>query len=211
MADPSFTAVTMFKKTSHNATHREQYPTGQPKLWAGKPCPVTDTYEKLCHTRGVPDMDAFSSLQFRENSGKISKGPNDISTILLTKGGIRDWLGKPIPPTPEVSHTWRNYDDDTQFMTVHETGTNEFQTLLPANICKKGRYPFSPPNDTVMTTAVITTGSPPTGTEPMMKLLESTLLGPHQTRAVWVKFFALRYLHNREPYRLNIFESRHFT
>jgi len=33
----------------------------------------------------------------------------------------------------------------------------------------------------------------------------------HQTRAVWVKFFALRYLHNREPYRLNIFESRHFA
>jgi len=61
-------------------------------------------------------------------------------------------------------------------MTVHETGTNEIQTLLPTNVCKKGRYPFSPPNGTVITTDV--EGLDTTGTEPMMKLLESTLLGP---------------------------------
>jgi len=34
---------------------------------------------------------------------------------------------------------------------------------------------------------------------------------PHQTHTICVKFFALRYLHNCEPYRLNIFESLHFT
>jgi len=138
MADSPLTAVKMYQKISHEATNREEYPTGQPKIWAGKRRPVAQTYAKLCHTRDVPDMDAFSRLQFREDRGKIFNGRDDIPTILLTKGGVRDWLGNSIPPTPDVSYTWRNYDDYSQFMTVHETGTNEFQTLLPANICKKG-------------------------------------------------------------------------
>jgi len=48
-------------------------------------------------------MDAFSRLQFRENTGKMFNGPNDIPT------------------------TWQKHDDDAPFTTVHETGTNEFQ------------------------------------------------------------------------------------
>jgi len=41
MADPSFTAVTMYHKHSHKApsTDRGPYPPGQPKLWAGNPRP----------------------------------------------------------------------------------------------------------------------------------------------------------------------------
>jgi len=122
-------------------------------------------------------MDAFSRMQFRGDNGRLFNGPNHIPTILLTKGSVRDWLGKQInPPSPQVSHTWWNFDDETHFTTVHETGTNEFQTLLPTNVRKKGRCPFSPPNGTVITANV--DGSVTTGTEPMMKLLESTLLGP---------------------------------
>jgi len=177
MVDSPLAAVKMYRKISHEATDREEYPTGHPKIWAGKPHPVTQTYAKLCHARDVPDMDAFSRIQFREDNGRRFNGPNDIPTILLTKGSIRNWLGKQInPPSPQVSYTWWNFDDETQFMTVHETGTNEFQPLLPTNIRKKGRYPFSPHNGTVITTSA--NGSATTGTEPMMKILESTLLGP---------------------------------
>jgi len=104
MADSPLTAVKMYRKISHDATDREEYPYGQPKIWAGKPRPVTQTYAKLCHTRDVPDMDAFLQIQFREDSGKLCNGPNDIPTILLTKEGVRDWLGKPINrPSPQVS------------------------------------------------------------------------------------------------------------
>jgi len=177
MADPSFTAVKMYPKTSHDATYQELYPTGQPKLWAGKPRPVTQTYAKLCSTRGVPDMDAFSRLQFRENTGKICNGPKDIPTLLLTKGCLRGWLSAPLPPTPVISHTWQNCEDDVPFTAVHETGTNEFQPLLPANIGKIGRNPFSPPNGTVVTTSVVTPVLTTTGTDSMLMLLESTLLG----------------------------------
>jgi len=61
-------------------------------------------------------------------------------------------------------------------MTAHKAGTNEFQSLLPINIRKTGLHTFSPPNDTVITTNFH--GSVTTGTEPMLKLVESTLLGP---------------------------------
>jgi len=59
-------------------------------------------------------------------------------------------------------------------MIVQEAGTNEFQTLFPINIRKTGRNPLSPPNGKVVTTRV----QGPAWTEPMMKLVESTLLGP---------------------------------
>jgi len=182
MADCPFSTVTMFRKTSHDATDRVQHPTGHPKIWSGKPRPVTQTYAKLCHTQDILDMDAFSCLQFCENNGNLFNGPDDIPTILLTQGCVHDWLGAPIPPIPNTFHNlspaWGNYDDDTQFMTAHETGRDEFQTLLPTNVCKKGQYPLNPPNGTVITTSLAATGSATHGTKPMMMLLESTLLGP---------------------------------
>jgi len=61
-------------------------------------------------------------------------------------------------------------------MTAHKAGTNEFQSLLPINIRKTGLHTFSPPNSTVITTNFH--GSVTTGKEPMLKLVESTLLGP---------------------------------
>jgi len=122
-------------------------------------------------------MNAFIRLQLGENTGKIFNGPKDIPTLLLTKGCLCDWLGAPLLPTPVISHTWQNYDDNAPFPTVHETGTNKFQPLLPANISKIGHNPFSPPNGTVVTTSVVTPGSTTTGTELMLMLLESTLLG----------------------------------
>jgi len=76
----------------------------------------------------------------------------------------------------QVSLDWWNFDNDTDFMTAHEAGTNEFQTLLPIHIRKTGPNPFSPQNGLVTTTKV--NGLITTGTEQMMKLLESTLLGP---------------------------------
>jgi len=175
MAASPLTAVKTYRKTSHDATDRVAYRYGQPEMWAGKPRPITPTYAKLCHTRDVPDMDAFSRIQFREDNWRIFNGPDHTPTIQLTKGTEHDWLGRPVnPPTQQVSHAWWNFDDDTDFMIAHEAGTNEFQTLFPLNIRKKGRNPLSPPNGKVVTTGV----QSPTGTEPMMKLLESTLLGP---------------------------------
>jgi len=177
MANSPLTAVKTFQKISHDTTDRVEYPYGQPNMWAGKPRPVTPTYAKLCHARDVPDMDAFSRIQFREDNGRLFNGPNHTPTNLLTKGTVHDWLGRPVhPPIQQVSHAWWNFDNETHFTTVHETGINEFQTLLPIKIRKTGRHPFSPPNGTVITTNV--EGSITTGTEPMMKLLESTLLGP---------------------------------
>jgi len=95
----------MYHKNYHDATHRELHPTGQLKIWAGRPRPVTQTYAKLCHTRDVPDMDAFSRPQFTEDTGKIFNGPIDIPTLFLTKGCLRDWRGAPLLPTPVISHT----------------------------------------------------------------------------------------------------------
>ena len=127
-------------------------------------------------------MDAFSRLQFCENNGKLFNNSEDIPTIQLTQGCVRDWLGDPIPPIPNNFHNlspaWGTYDDDAHFMTAHKTRTNEFQTLLPINFCKKGLCALTPPNGTVITTSLAATGSAPHGTEPMMMLLESTLLGP---------------------------------
>jgi len=127
-------------------------------------------------------MEAFSRLQFREDNGKLFNDNDDIPTILLTQGCVRDWLGAPITPIPNAFHNlspaWGTYCDDTNFMTAHETGTNEFQTLLPINICKKGLYALNPPNGTVITASLTAPGSITHGTEPLMMLLESTLLGP---------------------------------
>jgi len=144
-------------------------------MWAGKPRPITPTYAKLCHARDVPDMDAFSRIHFREDKHRIFNGPDHTPTIFLTKGTHRDWLGRPVhPPIQQVSYAWWNFDDDTDFMIAQEAGTNEFQTLFPLNIRKKGRNPFTPPNGKVVTTGV----QGPAWTEPMMQIMESTLLGP---------------------------------
>ena len=124
-------------------------------------------------------MDAFSRIQFQEDTDKIFNGTRDCPTRLLMKGCVRNWLGAPILHNPNVSRVWHTeYNDNTSFLTVQETGTNEFQTLLPVNIRKKGRYPFSPPNGKVVATSITTTGFASQGTEPMMMILESTLLGP---------------------------------
>jgi len=121
-------------------------------------------------------MDTFSLIQFRDDSGRIFNHNNHTPKIFLTKGTQRDWLGRPVhPPIQQVSHNWWNFDNDTNFMIAQEAGTNEFQMLFPIHIRKTGRKPFSPQNGLVVTTKV---GSVTTGTEPMMKLIESTLLGP---------------------------------
>jgi len=115
-----------------------------------------------------------TSPQFNTEASYFSI-PTYTPTIQLTKGTKRDWLGRPIhPPMQQVSHTWWNFDDDTDFMIAQEAGTNEFQTLFPLNIRKKGRNPFTPPNGKVVTTKI----QGPVCTEPLMKLVESTLLGP---------------------------------
>jgi len=59
-------------------------------------------------------------------------------------------------------------------MEAQEAGTNEFQTLFPINIRVTGQNPFTPPNGAVVTTRI----HGPNGTEPLMKMVESTLLGP---------------------------------
>jgi len=102
-------------------------------------------------------------------------GANHTPTIYLTKGTNRNWLGRPVhPPIQQVSYEWWEYDEDTDFMKAQEAGTNEFQTLFPINIHTTGQNPFTPPNDKVVTTRI----HGPTWTEPMMKVVESTLLGP---------------------------------
>ena len=168
-------AVKTFKKPSHDATYQEAHPNGQPNMWAGKPRPITAIYAKLCHARDAPDMDALSRMQFREDNWRIFNAPNHTPTIQLTKGTNRDWLGNPInAPTQQISHPWWNFDDNTDFMIAQEAGTNEFQTLFPLHFRKKGRNSFTPPNGKVVTTGI----QGPAWTEPMMKLVESTLLGP---------------------------------
>jgi len=47
-------------------------------------------------------------------------------------------------------------------------------TLFPINICTTGQNPFTPPNGKGVTTRL----HGPDWTEPMMKVVESTLLGP---------------------------------
>jgi len=121
-------------------------------------------------------MEAFSRLQFEADAGRIFNGPKDISTLLLTKGCLRDWLGAPLKPSPIIFHPWRDYDDDAPFTTAQETGTNKFRTLLLVNILKKGRNPYSPPNGMVVTPSVFTPGPTNRGTRSMLMLLESTLL-----------------------------------
>ena len=121
-------------------------------------------------------------MQFQEDTDKLFNGTRDTPTRLLTKGCVRNWLGAPILHNPNISRVWwTQYDNNVPFLTVHETGTNEFQTLLPVNICKKGQYPFSPPNGKVVTTSITTTGFVTRGTEPMMMILES--LGRQQEKA----------------------------
>jgi len=132
-------AVKTFKKPSHDATYQEAHPNGQPNMWAGKPRPITAIYAKLCHARDAPDMDALSRMQFREDNWRIFNAPNHTPTIQLTKGTNRDWLGNPInTPTQQISHPWWNFDDNTDFMIAQEAGTNEFQTLFPFHLHKKG-------------------------------------------------------------------------
>ena len=168
-------AVKTYRKTSHNTTARVAHQPGQPPMWAGKPRPITPTYAKLCQARDVPDMDAFSRIQFRDNHHRIFNGTNHTPTIYLTKGTNHDWLGRPVhPPIQQVSYEWWEYDEDTDFMKAQEAGTNKFQTLFPINIRKKGRNQFTPPNGKVVTTRI----HGPAWTEPMMKVVESTLLGP---------------------------------
>jgi len=114
-------------------------------------------------------------MQFRDDHHRIFNGADHTPTIQLTKGTEYDWLGRPIhPPIQQVSHAWWNFDDDTDFMIAQEAGTNEFQMLFPLNIRKKGQNPFTPPNGKVVTTKI----QGPVWTEPLMKLVESTLLGP---------------------------------
>ena len=139
MADSPLTAVKTFRKPFHDAptTARVAHQPGQPAMWAGKPRPITPTYAKLCHARNVPDMDAFSRMQFREDNWRIFNAPDHTPTIQLTKGTERDWIGNPInPPAQQVSHAWWNFDDDTDFMIAQEAGTNKFQTLFPFQINK---------------------------------------------------------------------------
>ena len=151
MADSPLTAVKTYRKSSHEATARVKYPYGQPHMWAGKHRPITPIYGKLCHARDVPDMDAFSRIQIREDNGRVFNRPNHTPTVYLTKGTARDWLGRPVhPPIQQVSHAWWNFDDNTDFMIAHEAGTNEFQPLLPINIRKKGLHTLSPPNGTCL-------------------------------------------------------------
>ena len=120
-------------------------------------------------------MDAISRLQFSEDNWRIFNSPDHTPTVQLTKGTERDWLGNPInPPRQQVSHAWWNFDDDTDFMIAQEAGTNEFQTMFPIHLRKKGPNSFTPPNGKVVTTGI----QGPAGIEPMMKLVESTLLGP---------------------------------
>jgi len=151
MVDLPLVAAKMFRKTSHNApaNDRVAYPAGQLQPWAGKTRPITPTCAKLCHARDVPDMDAFSRVQFREDNGKCCNATEDTPVMELTKGSMRNWLGTPIPPrmntVQHLSPAWRTYCDDDEFMTVHETGTNEFHTLLPIHLSKKGVNPFTPP------------------------------------------------------------------
>jgi len=175
----TFTRVTMYKKPYHYSPlcDRQDYPPGQPVLWAGNPRPITPTLAQLCHNRGVPDMDAFSRLQLEANTGKIFNGPKDIPTMLLTKGYQRDWLGDALKSTPTIFQPWQHHNEDTHFMTAYETGANEFQTLLPVNILKKGRNRYSPPNGMVVTRVVHTPGPLNQGTKYMLSLLEGTLLG----------------------------------
>jgi len=105
MVDSPLTAVKTYRKISHETTDREEYPYGQPNMWAGKPRPITPTYQKLCHARDVPDMDAFSRMQFREDNGRVFNRPNHTPTVYLTKGNVPDWLGRPVhPPIQQVSH-----------------------------------------------------------------------------------------------------------
>jgi len=59
-------------------------------------------------------------------------------------------------------------------MKAQEAGTNKFQTLFPINIRENGRNQFTPPNGKVVTTRI----HGPAWTEPMMKIVESTLLRP---------------------------------
>jgi len=120
VASPLITVKT-YRKTSHDATDRVACHPGQPEMWAGKPRPITPTYAKLCHARDVPDMDAFSRKQFRDDDHRIFNGADHTPTIQLTKGTERDWLGRPIhPPIQQVSHAWWNFDDDTNFMIAQE-------------------------------------------------------------------------------------------
>jgi len=151
-------------------------------MWAGNPRPITQTYTKLCQARDVPDMDAFSRLQFSEDNGKRFHADTDPPVIHLTQGCKRNWLGAPLPPIPSIfqnlSPAWATYYDDDAFLTVNETGTNKFQTLLPINFCKKGENALTPPNGTAITSSLTAAGSATHGTLPMMMLLESTLLGP---------------------------------
>jgi len=182
MAASPLTAMKMYRKISHDATDRVAYQPGQPEMWAGNPRPITPTYAKLCQARDVPGLDAFSRIQFREDNGKRFHAAADTPVIELMQGCERNWLGTPIPPIPNIFHNlspaWGSYYDDDDFMTVHETGTNEFQTLLPINFCKKGQNALTPPSGTVVSTSLAATGSATHGTQPMMMLLESTLLGP---------------------------------
>jgi len=173
-----FTNVTMCHIPYHDSPpcNRAAYAPGQPTLWAGDPIPIMLTLAQLCSNRRVPDMDAFSRLQLEEDTGKIFYAPADVPTPLLTKECQRNWLGAAIQPTPNVSPTWRRYDKAIPFMTAHATGTQEFQTLLPANIVKKGRNRCSPPNGMVVTNDVNTTG-PNHSLGCMISLLVSTLLG----------------------------------
>jgi len=124
MAASPLTAVKTYRKTSHDATARVAHRPGQPAMWAGKPRPITPTYAKLCQARDVPDMDAFSRLQFSEDHHRIFNHANHTPTTYLTKGTNRDWLGGPVHP-PHVSHDWWGYDEDTDFMEAQEAGTND--------------------------------------------------------------------------------------
>ena len=163
MADSPLFSVKTFRKPSHDApvTDRVAYQPGQPAMWAGKPRPITQTYAKLCHARDVPDMDAFSRKQFSEDNGKRFHADTDPPIIHLTQGCERNWLGDPLPPIPSIfqnlSAAWATYYDDDDFLTVNETGTNEFQTLFPINFCKKGANALTPPNGTVITSSLAAT------------------------------------------------------
>jgi len=111
-----------------------------------------------------------------EDTGKQYNNNTDIPTPALTKGVMRTWLGT-ARDTPTVSPAWLHCGEHTSFMEAHTIGVNEFQTLLPVHLHKKGHRIYSPANGTIITRAINTPGLLNLSTKYMLSLVESTIVG----------------------------------